>query len=191
MKTPEHKIKKTMPFDAVPAFLRRLADAIEGRSDLIPQEWSDLAAPLSKLTVKGKRRSDGWEMKVKLKAGLSSESSADDSVIPKTDRVDVTSEPIERPYKHLKKRMKSSFKSIGEAIEHQQLPDADTLHAFLADSDQMTAFAGGKYGQEYYPAYLEACRNLAQAFAARDIEALAAAYGSLDQLKKDCHKQYK
>lgn len=191
MKPSERKIKRTMTFEEVPAFLRRLADAMENKTDHLPEEWCDLPEPLAKLAVKGKPRGDGWEMKVRLKAEGPPAAPAADA--PGTAGEQVTAPGTEPgiKYKDLKKRMKSSFKAIAEAIENQRLPDADTLKTFLADSEHMTAFPGSKYGEEYYPAYREACRKLARACEARDLEAVRQGYALLDQLKKDCHRLYK
>ena len=94
-------------------------------------------------------------------------------------------------YKPLKKRMKSSFKEIGESLAAQKLPEPDILDGFLADSERMMAFAGKKYGEADYPAYRQACRQFAEAYEARDWAAFKDGYTRLEQLKKDCHKAYK
>ena len=191
MKSHERKIKQAMPYEDVPAFLRQLADAIEKKADPLPEELADLPEPLAKLTIKGKPREDGWEMKVRMKAEAPPAPSLDDAAGPPADQRSGAAGQPELSYKDLKKRMKASFKAIGESIENQRLPENGVVSRYMADSQYMTTFSGAKYGEGDYPAYRQACRELARAWEARDLEGLQTSYAALDQLKKDCHKLYK
>lgn len=191
MKASERKYKETMPFEAVPDFLRRLADAIEKRSDPLTAERFELLDALSKLAVKGRRQADGWEMKVKLKADAPSKLPPDKKKDPGAARVPLSSTEAEIHYKDLKKRMKAAFKAIGEAAENQEWPDPNILNAFLADAESMIAFKGTQYGERHYPAFREICRKLAAAYGIQDWPSFQRWYGSLNQLKKDCHKALK
>lgn len=94
-------------------------------------------------------------------------------------------------YTSLKKRMQTSFKAIGVSLANRKLPEPDMWRVFLADAERMTAFTGAQYGEACYPAYKQACRELAEAYEARDLEALESCYASLGQLKKDCHRRHK
>ena len=191
MKANERKLRQNVPLTGLPAFLRRLADAIERKSDHLPMQWTDLPEQFSKVAVKGKRREDRWEMKVKLKTDAAPALPSEPANREVPAKTSVNAHNPSRDYKALKKRMKAAFKTIGEAIANQQLPEADIIRAFLADSQRMTAFSGESYGEDCYPAFLEACRQLARAYEAGDWSALTTGYASLDHVKKDCHKAFK
>jgi XXXCH domain-containing protein len=190
MKPSERKIKQVLPLEALPAYLRQLADALDRRTDGLPAELQDLPDPMTKLEIKGKVRDGAWELKAKIKAEAAPAPEQAAGVVAETAEAPAAEKPQVK-YKDLKKRMKSSFKDIAASLEAQRLPEPEILEAFLADSDRMTAFAGAKYGEPYYPAYREACRRLAAAYEAKSWEAFRSAYADLDQLKKDCHKAYK
>jgi XXXCH domain-containing protein len=186
----ERKIKKRLPSEELPAYLRCLADALENKTDHLPEELSDLPTPVAKIEIKGKDRDDAWELKLKIKgeplAEPVLEKPADDVAI----NDDAGAEPKVK-YKPLKKKMKSAFKEMGEALEANKLPDPETVNAFLADSDRMLSFTGKKYGEPHYFAYKSACRQLADAYAAKNWEWYKSAYAALNQLMHDCHKEYK
>jgi XXXCH domain-containing protein len=192
MKSLEKKIKKSVPFGQLAGYLRHLADAIENKTDQLPAELIDLPEPIDKLEIKSKSRNGRWELKIKIKAESSVE------LQPSNDTVDdgrqTTTAAAAKPeagYKKLKKRMKNSFKAIGENLAVQNFPQPEVLNGFLADSEQMMSFTGAKYGEEYYPAYRKGCRRLAEAYESKNPDAFNAAYAALDQMKKDCHKIYK
>ena len=192
MKDSERKIKETMPLEALPEYLRHLADALEMKKDHLPKALSELPMPLSKMVMEGKVTDGAWKLKLKIK-GAPAPAPQDDAMTefePTKARETASGQP-EVKYKTLKKKMKASFKAIGEAIDDRRFPDTDSINSFLADSELMVGFAGAKYGDVCYPDYSEACYRLAEAFAAKNWEAFKAGYMHLDQLKQDCHNAYK
>lgn len=190
MKAPECKIKKQLPSEELPTYLRSLADALENKNDHLPEELTDLPAPVAKIEIKGKGRSDAWELKLKIKGEPlvepEPEKPADDAEIG-----DGAATAPKVKYKPLKKKMKSAFKEIGEALEANKLPEPETVNTFLADSDRMLTFRGQKYGEPHYLTYKSACRQLDDAYAAKNWEWFKSAYAALNQLMHDCHKEYK
>ncbi len=190
MKASERKIKQGMPFEDIPAYLRRLADALEKKVDNLPTELTDLPEPIGKLELKGKAREGSWDVKIKIKAEPPPELAPDENDAIATVE-DATEGKPQIKYKSLKKRMKASFKDIGDALEAQKLPEPVVLNAFLTESDIMMAFPGKKYGAPDYPAYRDACRQLADAYEDRNYAAFKDIYARLAQMKKDCHKAYK
>ena len=192
MKASERKIKQKMPFEDVPAYLRRLADAVERKTENLPSELVDLPDPIAKLEIRGKSRNGTWELKIKIKAESppalaateTSPGGVTEAAAPSVAKPDVK-------YKSLKKRIKTTFRKIGESIAAHKLPEPEVIHTFMADSELMTSFAGAKYGEADYPAYQEACRRLAEAYQAQKWDAFKAGYAALNQLKKDCHSAYK
>ncbi|MGD9251162.1 MAG: GAK system XXXCH domain-containing protein [Desulfobacterales bacterium] len=190
MKTSERKIKQAMPREAMPTYLRLLADALERKTVDLPDEMNDLPEPIAKLELKGKLRGNAWELKIKIKAEEPSVAEQMAAPAAATSETAKAGKP-QTKYKHLKKKMKSSFKDIGESLTAQKLPEPEVLNAFLAQSDLMMAFSGDKYGESQYSTYRDACSQLAQACEAQNWEAFKSAYANLDQLKKDCHNKYK
>jgi XXXCH domain-containing protein len=188
MKTSEHKIKHQLPFAELPAYLRQLAGALENETDNIPEELKNLPEPMAKFEIKGRARNALWELKIKIKA-----EPAPEPAEPTDEAAAETAAPAKAKgkYKPLKKKMKSTFKNMGESLEVQKLPEPELMSAFLADSDRMLSFKGKKYGETHYPAYREACRLLAKAYEAKSLMGCISAYDSLNQLMKDCHKEYK
>jgi XXXCH domain-containing protein len=190
MKGSERKFKQDMPFEEIPACLRRLADALEKKDNHLPPEWSNLPEPIGKLELKGKAGDSGWTLKIKIKADPPAEIIAPETGTDQAPSASASAKP-QIKYKQLKKRMKSSFKQIRESLDAQKLPDPEVLNGFLTDSERMMAFAGQKYGEPDYPAYRQACRQLAEAYEAQNWTAFKNGYARLDQLKADCHKAYK
>ncbi len=190
MKTSERKIKQGMPFEDIPAYLRLVADALEKKGDNLPTELADLPDPIDKLELKGKAREENWELKIKFKAERPSEVPQEPEDASPTTEIAASGKPRIK-YKSNKKRMKTSFKDIGESLTAQKLPEPEVLNAFLAESDLMTAFPGEKFGEAHYPDYRQACRQLSEAYETRNWAAFKDCYERLNQLKKDCHKAYK
>ena len=188
MKTSEHKIKHRLLFEELPAYLRQLAVALENKSDNLPEELKNLPEPMAKFEIKGRARDEAWELKIKFKAESTlepvkpAEEAAAEAVAPTKAKL---------KYKPLKNKMKSTFKKMGESLEALKLPEPEIVKAFLADSDRMLSFTGKKYGEAHYPAYREACRQLAKAYEAKSLMGFKSAYANLDQLMEDCHKEYK
>ena len=188
MKTSEHKVKHQLPFDELPAYLRQLAAALENETDRLPEELKNLPEPIAKFEIKGRARDALWELKIKIKAASTLE-----PVNPTDEASAETVAPTKAKvkYKSLKKKMKSTFKNMGESLEALNLPEPELMSAFLADSERMLSFTGKKYGEMHYPAYREACRLLAKAYEAKSLMGCKSAYDNLNQLMKDCHKEYK
>lgn len=91
-------------------------------------------------------------------------------------------------YKSLKKRMKSSFKLIVLALRTSQVPDAQAVASFIADSRVMTRFPGK--GDAFYPAYDAEVDRFEAAAAAGDLAAMTASAAALDRMKKECHSRH-
>ena len=91
-------------------------------------------------------------------------------------------------YKGLKKRMKSTFRAIRDALLAGAAPDAGVAASFVADSRLMTRYPGK--GDAYYAAYDAEVDRFEQAQAAGDVAALTASAAALDRLKKECHSRH-
>jgi len=106
---------------------------------------------------------------------------------PEAGCVTTANEP--EKYSRLKKRMKNSFKAICSSLEAGRLPADEAVASFLADSDVMVCYPG--HGDEFYLEYSRNCRDLAQAWEARDLAAMADAARALEVRKNECHDRYK
>ncbi|QJT08547.1 GAK system XXXCH domain-containing protein [Oceanidesulfovibrio marinus] len=92
-------------------------------------------------------------------------------------------------YGSLKKRMKSDFKAIHQALRNGALPGGDVMARFIEDSRVMCTYPGK--GDEYYPQYLEAVDAFAVAVEQGDLQAATARQNDLYQRMQDCHDEYK
>lgn len=116
----------------------------------------------------------------------------------RTDLGDIEGEPCacggvasdgKPSYKSLKKQMRSSFKTVYQAVHAGLLPPVDAVEAFIAESRLMVQYPG--YGDEYYDAYLTALDTFATAWHAQDVVTMHTAVDGLNHLKTDCHQRYK
>ena len=108
--------------------------------------------------IKGKALDDTWAITIHVKA----ESPIDrgkEGIRAYEEEETATVKQPNVSFKMLKRRMKSSFKEIRESLSAQKLPEPDVIHAFLSDSEGMTAFSGEEYGEHHYPSYRKACRR--------------------------------
>lgn len=106
---------------------------------------------------------------------------------PEAGCVTTANEP--EKYSRLKKRMKQAFKAICSSLEAGRAPAAEAMASFLADSDVMVCYPG--HGDEFYLDYSRACRELARAWEAGDLAAMADAARTLEARKDECHDRYK
>lgn len=91
-------------------------------------------------------------------------------------------------YKSLKKHMKQTFKSIGQALSAGQLPPVLEARSFIADSRLMVEYQGK--GDGFYDAYRDGSLAFEAALAAEDLDGLRAAYDALAQIKRECHSRH-
>ncbi len=185
MTSREVKIERSFSNTETAQFLRDLAAAIEDGDQMgLLEEYGVSLHNSKKIKLGIKRAGEEIILKLKIKSAAEAytpEAGAEGSERPAAE---------ERPgYKSLKKRMKSTFKRIGNALEQGQLPASPDIEQFLADSRLMVSYAGK--GDEFYAAYTAACQGFNTAVQGGDPAAVLARYRALDQLKSDCHQRYK
>ena len=91
-------------------------------------------------------------------------------------------------YTSLKKHMKQTFKSIGQAVSAGQLPPPLEARSFIADSRLMVEYQGK--GDGYYEAYRNLTDNFEAALNEGNLDRLRAAYQALAQIKRECHSRH-
>jgi XXXCH domain-containing protein len=184
MKKEQKKIKKEFQPVALAAFLREMADVVDGRGPVNSGQFHELLQDFMKLSLKVKRGDSGLSAKIKV------EKFSGDGDEPVMIHSSTTGgDSAEHNYKALKKQMKSVFREIGESLANGSLPSKTAVDRFLDQSSAMVRYPG--YGDDQYDAYRAACARFAQDLARSDLAAVKDGYAELVRLKNDCHRQYK
>lgn len=167
----------------LPAVLRRIADALE-RADAAkgtdaptstPQDGETdplLAAGLGdfrKFKLSAKNDFGHMDVVLKVKTPDAAIAVADGTPLTSTDagtqRSGSPARSAGRPsYKSLKKRMRTSFKALRQAVQAGVMPPPHAAASFLSDSLLMVEYPG--YGDEHYAAYRTATEALRTALEA-------------------------
>lgn len=168
------KIQRTLDKKELAEFLRELANGIEngGKDELAGVE------DFGKIKIGIKDEFGQISLKAKIKPAKSVE----------TDLEGDTQSPGKPKYKHLKKRMKSTFKVLVKMIHDGQVPPKEAVDVFLEDSKLMVSYPG--YGDEYYDDYTKACENFQTAFESGDVAKMHETIDVLVHEKSRCHAKY-
>jgi len=166
------KIQKYVDQKELAAFLRDLADAVEngGRDDLACVD------DFQKIKIAIKNEFGQIALKAKIKT-----ETCEEEAVAETGEGGLK-------YKHLKKRMKSSFRLLVKTIHEGQVPPKEAAEAFLADAALMVTYPG--YGDEYYESFTEACAAFAAAYESGDVTKMHEAIDFLVHEKSRCHAKY-
>ena len=169
------KIQKYLDDKELALFFRDLADGLEngGKDELACVE------DFRKIKIGIKKEFGRMNLKVRVKPADGCEDAADG------DEGETPSKP---KYSHLKKRMKSSFRLLRKTIADGQVPPAEAVDSFLADSRLMLTYPG--CGDEYYASYAEACGKFDAAFRSGDLARMQEAVDALTEEKNRCHAKY-
>lgn len=180
MKGEDGKYEARMSAPEAADWFRQLADRIAGRPVDRPGTGLDDLDPaaVKKLKISIEPWENGYFLRMKAKGGAGRRSKQQPGGSP--GRPD---------YKALKKRMKGSFKEIGEALAEGRLPDRETVDSFMADSALMITYPSN--GDEFYPRYKTACGDFLVAFKAGDPAQTQDRYNQIKAIKSDCHDRYK
>ena len=178
----ECRIERYMPRQALPDFLRELADALEqGGGD---GEFESVA-DFYKLKLSAKDEFGQLSVKMKVKPPKACKTAQTGPVETEDPSGSESGKPR---YKSLKKRMKTSFKIILRMLHDGQTPPAEAVASFLADAERMTSFPGK--GEEFYPDFTRACQEFSEAFDSGDLRRMGAMAEELAHQKARCHAMY-
>lgn len=172
------KATSQMDIRELPAFFRLLADAIEKGGD---GEFAGID-DFRKFKISGKNEFGQVTVKVKFKSVGECEAAEE------AEECDECRASGTLKYKHLKKRMKSSFRLIFKMIHEGQMPPAEAVESFLADSGLMIGYPG--YGDEYYAQYAKVCAAFKAAFESGDLARMGEAVDAIAHEKSRCHAKY-
>lgn len=186
----ECRIERYMPRQALPDFLRELADAVEQGGG--EGEFESVGG-FSKLKLSARNEFGQLSVKMKVKPPKTSRTARPFSASPESAAPEAEGVPeseIAKPrYKSLKKRMKSSFKMIVKMLHQGQTPPAEAVASFLADAEVMTTYPG--MGEEFYPDFTRACLEFSEAYASGDPLRMGAMADELAHQKARCHAVFK
>lgn len=171
------KIRKSVDKQEFAAFLRDMAEALEqgGKDELACLD------DFQKVQVSFKQEYDQIQLKAKIRpAGVCDEESPEGEEGGET--------PGKPKYKHLKKRMKGSFRLLVKMIHDGEMPPAEAVESFLEDSALMVTYPG--YGDEFYDRYTSACEAFRAAYAAGDMDRMHETIDVLVHEKSRCHAKY-
>ncbi|WP_415719694.1 GAK system XXXCH domain-containing protein [Maridesulfovibrio sp.] len=180
------KIEKYIQPGELPAFLRKMADALEGGA---PEDDAYLVMIEGFKKLKINIRNEFGHTAVKVTAKPMPEEN-DEIPDDKTENSAAEEATTDKPkYKTIKKRMKASFKVIFKSVHAGTIPPAGVVEEFMADSQLMVSYEG--YGDEYYDEYMEACEKFQQACTDSDVEAAHKACDEINSITAHCHSRYK
>lgn len=179
----ETKIEKYINPDEVPAFLRSLADAIENGAEG-ENAYLSVLEGFERLKLSVKNEFGQTCVKIKAKPPKIHKDALES---PEGEGEDGQAE-TKPSYKKLKKRMKSSFKMIFKMVHDGNLPPAEAVEQFIADSRLMITYPG--YGDEYYEEYGNAVDEFEKIFAEGNVEQIHEACDKLNSIKAHCHAKY-
>ena len=179
-------IDKTVDVSQTAAFLRLLANELEGKSSPDPDEYGRQLHDFNKLKL-CLIKQEGGELSLRLKvkgasAGPSAPAAAPSSSAEFTDIV--ASE-----YRPFKQQLKNTFAELTTCVSGGQLPSPQLLARFMAQSQQLVSFKG--LGDPYYSDYTQACQALAKAVESGDAATLQERLAAIQALKKSCHRRFR
>ncbi len=199
-------LRRELPVDGLPAFLRRLAEALESGAE-VPAGDADLPGfpgDAGGFALAVERCGAGWAMALRA-AGREREAAA-----PGGDSVDLqpgrsgdargadSFERAREKYRQLKKLMQEDYKTLRRAAQDGRTPPPETLESFLAlceamaDTAQPLLSARGTEATDLARAnqtFLDDARTLRAA--AHDPGALADVLGRLERRRAACHAQFR
>jgi XXXCH domain-containing protein len=93
---------------------------------------------------------------------------------------------LDKPdYSVLKKRMKKTFKVIGDRLKNGSIPSNLEMELFCENAELMTTYPG--YGDAMYPAFLDLVSEFREAFHQVNIQSCQAKFAEIEAMKKACH----
>lgn len=171
------RMTKHMDAADLPAYFRALADALEKGGE---GEFACVEA-FRKFKISGKNVYGKVSLRARFKTDA--ECRADEALLDGTDGAQPKPD-----YTTLKKRMRSSFKTLIRMIHDGESPPEQAVESFLDDSALMVTYPG--YGDEFYDEYTEACNAFRAAWEADDMERMGETIDVLIHEKSRCHAKY-
>ena len=173
-------IEKTSDVEQIAAFLRLLADELEGKPSSEANEFGKQLHDFNKLKISLIKQEGGQlSLRLKVKDGRPTDTSAS------TEFADIA----EQEYRPFKQRYKTTFAELTTCGNQGTLPPPDLLSRFMAESQQLLAFQG--FGDPYYHDYQQACQSMQQAALDGSVSNFQEKLAAINTLKKACHRRFR
>lgn len=172
-------IDKTLDVNQIAAFLRLLADELEGKNNGEPNEFGNQLHGFNKLKI-SLIKQEGGQLSLRLKVKDGKEA----SIVSATAFTDIVEE-----YRPFKQHYKATFAELTSCANQGVLPAADLLSRFMAESQQLISFPG--FGDLFYAEYKQACLAMEQAVKDGQLTAFQEKLAAIRALKKACHQRFK
>jgi len=174
-------IDKTADVAQTAAFLRLLADELEGKSSPEPDEYGRQLHDFNKLKL-CLIKQEGGEFSLRLKVKSAAGPSA---LRPMPEFTDI----VVSDYRPFKQGLKATFAELTSCANQGQLPSPELLARFMAQSQQLVGFQG--FGDFYYADYSQACREMADAVEHADAAVFQERIAAIQAIKKSCHRRFR
>lgn len=173
-------IDKTSDVKQIAAFLRLLADELEGKTNSEPNEFGNQLHDFNRLKISLIKQEGGQlSLRLKVKGGKQADTGST------TEFTDIA----EQEYRPFKQRYKVTFMELSACANQGALPSPEALARFMAESQQLISFQG--FGDPHYNEYQQACLSLEQAVHDGSLPAFQEKLATINTLKKACHRRYK
>lgn len=177
------KIEKKLATHEIAAFLRMLADEVEGKGGVATNEFGWELHDFNKLKI-GLIKEGGGQLALSLKVkGQGQVRQGEAPAAP--DFTDIG----ELEYRPFKREMKVTFVEIAAGLDQGKIPPEELWRRFMAQSKRLIAFSG--FGDPFYNDYWQACASMDTAVGVGDLAACRRHWQTLVSLKRDCHRRYK
>ncbi len=173
-------IDKTLDVNQIAAFLRLLADELEGKASAEPNEFGSQLHDFNKLKI-SLIKQEGGQLSLRLKV-KDNKQAVNAATMEFTDIA-------EQDYRPFKQRHKATFVELSSCAKQGELPGPDLLMRFMTESQQLIAFPG--FGDTYYNDYKQACLALEQAVNAGSVPDFQEKLAVINAQKKACHRRFK
>ena len=182
--TSKKKYKNYYTSKQLSEFFRNIAAQFDGTSIENINDQSQGFGDFTSITLKIKRQPSGYSVKVKVKT-----ESTDIDIEEKTgSHSDNQHGPGEEAsFKHLKKKMKSTFKLINKDLIAGRIPSREIVESFVTDTDTMGRFPN-KCGDPYSE-FKKTGDMLLDAVDRSDLDSLRESYANLKRLRNECHQR--
>jgi XXXCH domain-containing protein len=173
-------IDKTLNANQVAAFLRLLADELEGKNNADANEFGSQLHGFNKLKI-SLIKQEGGQLSLRLKVKDNKHA----ATVSTTEFTDIA----EHEYRPFKQRYKATFAELTSCVSQNSFPSPDLLLRFMAQSQQLISFQG--FGDPYYSDYMQACSAMVQAVNGGSILAFQEKMEGINALKKACPQRFK
>ena len=181
--TSKKKLKNYYTSNQLAEYFRNIAAKLDGTSIENLDDQMHCFDEFTSMSLKIKRRINGYSVKVKVKTESSDIDNDKKVGLHKDNRWGPGSEVS---FKHLKKRMKSTFKIINKDLVAGRIPSQEVVESFIVDTHDMGKFPE-KCGDPF-PEFKMTCARLLEAVDESDLLSLKNCYADLKRLRDECHR---